>query len=139
MSEDKLSAYQTLYECMKTIALLMAPISPFYADQLYRNLLHSDDAKSSVHLAEFPVADESVIDAKLEERMAIAQTLTSMVLSLRRKSNIKVRQPLSTIMIPVDNPELRDSIEAISDLILSEVNVKSIKYVKSDDGICGAL
>ena len=135
MSEDKLSAYQTLYECMKTIALLMAPISPFYADQLYRNLLHSDDATCSVHLAEFPVADDSVIDAKLEERMAIAQTLTSMVLSLRRKSNIKVRQPLSTIMIPVDNPELRDSIEAISDLILSEVNVKSIKYVKSDDGI----
>lgn len=135
MSEDKLSAYQTLYECMKTIALLMAPISPFYADQLYRNLLHSDDAKCSVHLAEFPVADETAIDAKLEERMAIAQTLTSMVLSLRRKSNIKVRQPLSTIMIPVDNPEQRNSIEAISDLILSEVNVKSIKYVKSDDGI----
>lgn len=135
MSEDKLSAYQTLYGCMKTIALLMAPISPFYADRLYRDLVHEEDAIYSVHLAKFPVADESAIDNALEERMAIAQTLTSMVLSLRRKSNIKVRQPLSAIMIPVDDPEQRAAIEAMSDLILSEVNVKSIKYVKADDGI----
>lgn len=135
MSEDKLSAYQTLYECMKTIALLMAPISPFYADRLYRDLVHEEDAAYSVHLAKFPVADENAIDNALEERMAIAQTLTSMVLSLRRKSNIKVRQPLSTIMIPVDDPEQRAAIEAMSDLILSEVNVKSINYVKADDGI----
>ncbi len=135
MSEDKLSAYQTLHECMKTVALLMAPISPFYADQLYRDLVHADDAGNSVHLAKFPVADENAIDERLEERMSIAQTLTSMVLSLRRKSNIKVRQPLSTIMIPVDDAELRTSIEAMSDLILSEVNVKSIKYVKADDGV----
>ena len=135
MSEDKLSAYQTLYECMKTIALLMAPISPFYADRLYRDLVHEEDAAYSVHLAKLPVADENAIDNALEERMAIAQTLTSMVLSLRRKSNIKVRQPLSTIMIPVDDPEQRAAIEAMSDLILSEVNVKSINYVKADDGI----
>ena len=135
MSDDKLSAYQTLYECMKTISLLMAPISPFYADRLYRDLVHAEDAANSVHLAKFPVANDDAIDTSLEERMAIAQTLTSMVLSLRRKSNIKVRQPLSTIMIPVDDPNQRAAIEAMSDLILSEVNVKAIKYVKADDGI----
>jgi len=135
MSEDKLSAYQTLFECLKTVAMLMAPISPFYADMLYRDLLHADSADNSVHLAKFPEADGNAIDAALEERMAIAQSLTSMVLSLRRKSNIKVRQPLSTIMIPVNDAAQREAIEAMSDLILSEVNVKSIKYVKAEDGV----
>lgn len=135
MSEDKLSAYQTLFECLKTVAMLMAPISPFYADMLYRDLLHADSADNSVHLAKFPEGDENAIDAALEERMAIAQSLTSMVLSLRRKSNIKVRQPLSTIMIPVNDEAQREAIEAMSDLILSEVNVKSIKYVKAEDGV----
>lgn len=135
MSEDKLSAYQTLFECIKTVALLMAPISPFYADKLYRDLLHSDKTSDSVHLAKFPRVNEDAVDAALEERMAIAQTLTSMVLSLRRKSNIKVRQPLSTIMIPVDDEAQREAIEAMSDLILSEVNVKNLKYVKADDGV----
>lgn len=132
MTEDKLAAYQTLSECLKTVALLMAPISPFFSDQLYRDMTGED---LSVHLAMFPMADESVINKDLEKQMALAQTITSMVLALRRKVNIKVRQPLSTLMIPVMDEEQKRDIEAVADLILSELNVKNIKFVANEDGV----
>lgn len=132
MSEDKLCAYQTLYTCLKTVALLMAPVSPFFSDRLYRDLTGKDE---SVHLASFPKADINVIDKRLEDNMALAQTITSMVLALRRKVNIKVRQPLSMLMIPVVDEQQKEAIESMRDLILSEVNVKEIKFVKSEDGV----
>lgn len=132
MTEDKLSAYQTLYSCLKTVSLLMAPIAPFFADKLYRDLNGSDD---SVHLAEFPICSDNVIDKALEERMALAQKVTSMVLALRRKVNIKVRQPLQSIMIPVTNDGQREQLLAVKDLILNEVNVKDMKIVASDEGM----
>lgn len=136
MNTDKLSAYQTLYQCLETISLLIAPISPFYADKLYRDLtLVSEDNTKSVHLADFPKADDSVINKQLEKQMQMAQDITSMVLSLRRKENLKVRQPLSTIMIPVMDAKQKEDIEAMAQLILNEVNVKGIKYVNNEDGV----
>ncbi|MDR2086732.1 MAG: isoleucine--tRNA ligase, partial [Dysgonamonadaceae bacterium] len=134
MDTDKLSAYQTLYLCLKTVAQLMAPIAPFYADKLYLDLMPVEKPLS-VHLADFPVADESLINQSLEERMQIAQDISSMVLALRRKVNIKVRQPLSTLMIPVSDDRRKAAIEAVSPLILSEVNVKEIKYADNTSGI----
>ncbi|MBR0025139.1 MAG: isoleucine--tRNA ligase [Muribaculaceae bacterium] len=132
MNDDKLAAYQTLYQCLETIARLMAPVSPFYSDMLYRDLTGSI---KSVHLMPYPTACESVIDSDLEHRMAMAQKVTSMVLALRRKKNLKVRQPLTSIMIPVTDDAQRTAIEAVSDLITSEVNVKGIKFVGNDEGI----
>ncbi len=132
MTDDKLSAYQTLYTSLRTIALLIAPISPFYADRLYRDLTASD---YSVHLADFPKVDQSMIDTKLESNMALAQTITSMVLALRRKVSIKVRQPLSMLMIPVVDQAQKEAIESMKALILSEVNVKEFKFVKNEDGV----
>ena len=136
MNEDKLSAYQTLYTCLETIALLIAPISPFYADQLYQDLtaVTKGEAKS-VHLALYPEVDESVVNKELEEQMKAAQDITSMVLSLRRKKNLKVRQPLTTIMIPVLDDKQKTEVEAMSALILNEVNVKGIKFVSNEDGV----
>lgn len=137
MSQDKLSAYQTLYTCLETVAKLMAPIAPFYADMLYKDLTSvtgRDNDKVSVHLALFPVADENLIDKELEARMQMAQKVTSMVLALRRKVNIKVRQPLQTILIPVTDDEQRRHIEAVKDLILNEVNVKELKLLDSTTG-----
>lgn len=133
MTEDKLSAYQTLYTCLLTVAKLMAPIAPFYSDRLYRDL--SADDSASVHLALFPTAEESVIDKQLESQMSIAQEITSLVLALRRKASLKVRQPLSSIMVPVISDRQRADIEAMSQLILNEVNVKAIRYVGSDEGV----
>ena len=130
--DGDLAANQTLYQCLKTVALLMAPIAPFYADMLYRDLTGSD---TSVHLAAYPKADEAAIDSELEKRMAIAQQITSMVLSLRRKKNLKVKQPLTAIMIPVLDEAQKQDIEAVADLIMSEVNVKGINYVGGDAGI----
>ena len=130
--DGDLAANQTLYQSLKTVALLMAPIAPFYADMLYRDLTGSE---TSVHLAAYPKADESAIDSKLEKRMAIAQQITSMVLSLRRKKNLKVKQPLTAIMIPVLDEAQKQDIEAVADLIMSEVNVKGINYVGGDAGI----
>lgn len=130
--DGDLAANQTLYQSLKTVALLMAPIAPFYADMLYRDLTGSD---ASVHLAAYPKADEAAIDSKLEKRMAIAQQITSMVLSLRRKKNLKVKQPLTAIMIPVLDEAQKQDIEAVADLIMSEVNVKGINYVGGDAGI----
>ena len=130
--DGDLAANQTLYQSLKTVAMLMAPIAPFYADMLYRDLTGSD---TSVHLAAYPKADEAAIDSKLEKRMAIAQQITSMVLSLRRKKNLKVKQPLTAIMIPVLDEAQKQDIEAVADLIMSEVNVKGINYVGGDAGI----
>ena len=136
MTTDKLSAYQTLYTCLETVALLIAPVSPFFADKLYRDLTAvTNGCAKSVHLAKFPTVDESVINPTLEEQMQVAQDCTSMVLALRRKANLKVRQPLSTIMVPVMSEAQKADIEAMSILILSEVNVKNIKFVGNEDGV----
>ena len=132
MSQDKLSAYQTLYTCLETVARLLAPFAPFYADRLFLDLTQvtGSDNACSVHLAKFPEADESMIDTDLEQRMAMAQKITSMVLALRRKVSIKVRQPLQAIMIPAVDDEQRKHIEAVKELIMSEVNVKELKFVE---------
>ena len=137
MSTDKLSAYQTLYTCLETVAKLMAPIAPFYADRLYMDLIQvtGRDHVVSVHLADFPVADASLINKELEARMQMAQDVTSMVLALRRKVNIKVRQPLQCIMIPVVDETQKRHIEAVKDLIMSEVNVKEIHFEEGTSGI----
>ena len=137
-TQDKLSAYQTLYTCLETVAKLMSPIAPFYADKLYMDLVTATgrDNVVSVHLAKFPEYKEDMIDKELEVRMQMAQDVTSMVLALRRKVNIKVRQPLQCIMIPVLDEEQRAHIEAVKALIMSEVNVKDIKFV---DGAAGVL
>ena len=127
MSEDKLSAYQTLYTCLMTVAKLLAPFAPFYADELYHDL---GGKLESVHLDHFPVADEQAIDADLEIRMGMAQKITSMTLALRRKVNIKVRQPLAQIMIPAIDVEQKQHIEAVADLIKNEVNVKELLFVE---------
>ncbi len=138
LSTDKLAAYQTLYTCLLTLSKLIAPVSPFYADKLYRDLTYSDGkptVQQSVHLDFYPEADKSVIDSELERRMETAQKLTSMVLSLRRKVNIKVRQPLSTIMVPVSDDTTRHIIESTATLVLPETNVKNIKIVNNEDGV----
>ena len=136
-SQDKISAYQTLYTCLETIAILSAPIAPFYADQLFLDLVAVTGRENveSVHLSDFPVYDESKIDKNLEERMQMAQDVSSMVLALRRKVNIKVRQPLHTVMIPVVDAHQQESIEAVKNLILNEVNVKELKFVDNTAGI----
>ena len=126
MSDDKRSAYKTLYTCLLTVSKLLAPFAPFYADQLYCDL---GGEKDSVHLDTFPVADEALIDKDLEARMEMAQKITSMVLALRRKVNIKVRQPLQAIMVPATD-EQRRHIEAVKDLIMNEVNVKELRFVE---------
>ena len=136
MDDDKLSAYQTLFTCLETVALLMAPIAPFFADRLYVDLTTATTGKhTSVHLADFPKADDAVINKELEKEMRLAQDITSMVLALRRKANLKVRQPLTAIMIPVVDESQRKSIDAMSTLITTEVNVKGIKYVSNEEGI----
>lgn len=132
MSKEKLSAYQTLYTCLETVAKLLAPFAPFYADRLYMDLINvtGRDNVCSVHLAKYPVADESLIDSELEERMRMAQKITSMTLALRRKVNIKVRQPLQSIMIPAVDERQKAYISAVKDLIMSEVNVKELTFVE---------
>src|SRR5690554_6358710 len=133
MTDDKLSAFQTLYQCLTTVAKLMAPISPFYADRLYLDLVSvsRDDKRESVHLTDFPKWDGVMIDKQLEEQMYVAQAASSIVLSLRRKVNIKVRQPLSRMMIPVMDDAQKKTIQAVEQLILSEVNVKEMVFVDS--------
>lgn len=137
-TQDKLSAYQTLYTCLETVAKLMAPIAPFYADRLYSDLIGvtGRDNVVSVHLAKFPEYNEKMVDKELEAQMQMAQDVTSMVLALRRKVNIKVRQPLQCIMIPVVDEVQKAHIAAVKALIMSEVNVKEIKFV---DGAAGVL
>lgn len=134
MSKDKLSAYQTLYTCLVTISKLIAPLAPFFADRLYKDLVAvTDKGKDSVHLTDFPVADDKIIDKELEQRMELAQKITSMVLSLRKKEHIIVRQPLQKISIPASDETLKRQIMAVRQLILDEVNVKEIDFVDQDN------
>ncbi len=133
--QDKVAAYQTLYECLETISLLMAPISPFFSDAVFKNLnaVTKRFDVDSVHHADYPTANENLIDPALEERMQLAQDASSLILSLRKKTNIKVRQPLQKALIPVLNPEMKRQLQKVEDLIKSEVNIKEIQLV-SDSG-----
>jgi isoleucyl-tRNA synthetase len=145
LNEDKKAAYETLYECLMATAQLMSPIAPFYADWLYKNLsdglrsngLGDDSAlkEDSVHLSILMKADESKIDKSLTESMHYAQNVSSLIHSLRKKEKIKVRQPLHKILIPILKPEVKTSIEAVEELILSEINVKEVEYVDDASGI----
>ncbi len=136
-STDKISAYQTLYTCLATVAKLMAPIAPFYADLLHSDLnkVTGKEAGQSVHLIDFPGFDEKLIDKDLEEKMAIAQKASSMVLALRRKEKLKVRQPLAKIIVPVLNPHFQEQFEAVKNIILAEVNVKEVEFLTDTSGI----
>ena len=134
LTRDKLAAYQTLYTCLLTVSKLMAPIAPFFADRLYRDLTGGQD-KKSVHLADFPSCDDTAVDKGLEERMGIAQTLTSLVLSLRKKANIKVRQPLSKMLVPASDEKTIAQIKAISDIVTTEVNIKHLEIVLPENEI----
>ncbi|MCY1721748.1 isoleucine--tRNA ligase [Prolixibacteraceae bacterium Z1-6] len=136
-SADKISAYQTLYTCLTTIARLMSPIAPFYADLLYSDLNRATgkETDQSIHLAEFPAFDEKLIDKDLEEKMAIAQKASSMILALRRKEKLKVRQPLGKIMVPVLNPHFKEHFEAVANIILAEVNVKEVEFLTDTAGV----
>ncbi|MBW6482721.1 MAG: isoleucine--tRNA ligase [Vicingaceae bacterium] len=136
-SEDKIAAYQTLYTCLEVVAQLSSPIAPFYADLLYSDLskVSGKGNTTSVHLSNFPTVNESVIDTDLEQRMNIAQQVSSMVLSLRKKEQIKVRQPLQKLMIPILNPTFKRQLQEVADLILSEVNVKEIEYLEDTSGV----
>jgi isoleucyl-tRNA synthetase len=134
--QDKICAYQTLYECLETVVRLMAPISPFFSDALFQNLdsVTGRFRLLSVHHSNFPVGDESVIDQALEERMQLAQDASSLILSLRKKVNIKVRQPLQKLLMPVQGEEMRQQLRKVEDLIKTEVNVKDIEYLASTEG-----
>ena len=136
-NQDKLSAYQTLYTCLETVARLMSPIAPFFSEQLYRDLnnVTGKNKAESVHLTDFPVADENFIDKALEQRMEMTQMLSSLVLSLRKRANIRVRQPLSKIMIPVKDEEMKMQLEKVAHLIKSEVNIKEIEFLSPDNNI----
>ncbi|MEZ5007867.1 MAG: isoleucine--tRNA ligase [Chitinophagales bacterium] len=132
-SKDKLSAYQTLQECLEKAAILMSPIAPFYSDFLYRNLRM--DMNQSIHLVDYPTVEEEVIDKDLEYRMDKAQKISSMILSLRKRESIKVRQPLQKILLPILDDHFEEQIEQVKSLILAEVNVKEIEYLKDTSGI----
>ena len=136
-SEDKIAAYQTLYECLVTIMKLMAPLAPFFSDWMFRNLnsVTGKENLESIHLADFPKADESVIDKALEERMDYAQRIASLVLSLRKKDKMRVRQPLKRILLPVLNDNFREQVDGVKDLILAEVNVKELEYIVDTSGV----
>jgi isoleucyl-tRNA synthetase len=134
--QDKLSAYQTLHTVLTTVAQLMSPIAPFYSDWLFRSLSQAEEEEAmSVHLEDFPVSDNSLIDKELEKRMEIAQQLTSLVLSLRKKESIKVRQPLAKILVPVLDDQQEDMVKSVQNLIMSEVNVKNVEFIRDTTGI----
>ena len=137
LSDDKLAAYQTLYTCLETVAQLSAPFAPFISDRIFTDLnaVSGRHSEVSVHLSLFPVADASLVDRDLEEKMALAQKVSSMVLALRRKVNIKVRQPLSKILIPVLDPVVKEHIDAVRGLILSEVNIKKLEFIEDTTGV----
>lgn len=137
LSDDKLAAYQTLYTCLETVAQLSAPFAPFISDRIFTDLnaVSGRHSEVSVHLSSFPVAGASLVDRDLEEKMALAQKVSSMVLALRRKVNIKVRQPLSKILIPVLDPVVKEHIEAVRSLILSEVNIKELEFIEDTTGV----
>jgi isoleucyl-tRNA synthetase len=132
MGPDKLAAYQTLYTCLDTVARLMAPVAPFYAEQLYRDLRPE---ALSVHISDFPVADTAAIDSALERRMALAQRLSSLVLSVRKKEKIRVRQPIARVLVPVLNDSQREDVQAVEALVLAEVNAKSLEMVDDASGV----
>lgn len=134
-SDDKISAYQTLYSCLETVAKLSAPIAPFFMDQLYQDLnkVTGKDSNESVHLTDFPVADESLIDQDLVEKTHLAQNITSMVFSLRKKENVKVRQPLQKVLIPVLDKKTEEQILAVAELIKQEVNVKELQLINAEE------
>ena len=136
-SQDKSAAYQTLYTCLDVVAKLMSPIAPFYADKLFQDLnsVTGKDKAESVHLSEMPVADANFIDVDLEERMAIAQQATSLILSIRKKEHHRVRQPLAKAMVPVLSEKFERQLRAVEELILSEVNVKELEYLKESSGV----
>ncbi len=133
MDQDKLAAYQTLFECLRKVVIMSAPVAPFISDRIYRDLM--GDQSKTVHLADWPTADPALVDKPLEERMGYAQSISSMVLALRRKVNIKVRQPLAKIMIPATDDNFKAQVRSIQHLILTEVNVKELQFVTEDDGI----
>ncbi len=135
-TRDKISAYQTLYQCLEVVAKLGSPIAPFFMDRLFIDLneVSGLDNSESIHLTDFPVADESRIDKQLEERMELAQQVSSMVLSLRKKTNLRVRQPLQKILIPVSGEHIKEQLDKVSGLILSEVNVKELEYLDKSAG-----
>jgi len=133
-TDDKIAAYQTLYRCLEVIAQLASPIAPFFMEKLYVDLnsVTAHLSSDSVHLTDFPLSDEKLIDKSLEERMELAQKISSMVLSLRKRTSIRVRQPLNKIMIPLMNNHFRENVEAVKHLILSEVNVKDLEFMEDD-------
>ncbi|MGF7231935.1 isoleucine--tRNA ligase [Arachidicoccus sp.] len=135
--QDKISAYQTLYECLETLVRLIAPLSPFFSDEIFRNLnaVTNRFTVQSVHHADFPKVNEDFIDNSLEERMMLAQSFSSLILSLRKKENIIVRQPLQKVLIPVLNPEMQNQLEKVEDLIKSETNIKEVEYITDAHGI----
>ena len=135
--QDKVSAYQTLYTCLNIVAKLSAPIAPFFSDLLYTDLnkITGKETDQSVHLSDFPVCDESMINNDLEQRMALAQKASSMILSLRRKEKLKVRQPLAKIMVPVLSKDFQEQFDAVKNIIFSEVNVKEVEYLTDAAGI----
>jgi isoleucyl-tRNA synthetase len=134
---DKIAAYQTLYTCLETVAALAAPVAPFYMDKLYKDLssVCKSDAPESVHLAAFPIANKTLIDSSLEDKMKLAQTMSSLVLSIRQKEKIKVRQPLQKIMVPYHSVKEKEAILAVENLVKAEVNIKEIQLITDADGI----
>ena len=134
---DKISAYQTLYNCLNTISIIGSPIAPFFMDQLFNDLnsVCNKYEVESVHLCDFPLVNKEMINKELEEQMSLAQDLTSMVFSLRKKENLRVRQPLQKMMVPVLNPEFKTKVDAISALVLAEVNVKELDFMDADSGV----
>ena len=136
-STDKISAYQTLYTCLETVAILSSPIAPFFSDNLFRDLnkVSEKNREESIHLCNMPVVDDAKIDKDLEERMQMAQQYSSMVLSLRKKNKIRVRQPLNKVMIPILDEKFKTQVDKITDLILSEVNVKTLEFMTEDSGL----
>ena len=133
MSEDKKAAYETLFECLNTLSQLMSPIAPFFADWLYQNLNDVSGDVNSVHLTNYPKVDLSVIDSSLEKRMEMAQKISSMILSIRKKENLRVRQPLQKIRIPILDADFKQHVEAVKDIILAEVNVKELEFVTEEE------
>ncbi len=137
LSHDKIAAYQTLYTCLETLAVISSPFAPFFTDQLFRDLnaVSGKNNAESVHLVDFPTVNEACIDKDLEERMELAQQLSSMILSLRKRNNLRVRQPLNKVMVPVLDDKFENQLEAIKDLVLAEVNVKDMQFLKDTEGV----
>ncbi|MBT3418566.1 MAG: class I tRNA ligase family protein, partial [Flavobacteriales bacterium] len=134
---DKISAYQTLYECLEKVAIISSPITPFFMEQLYKDLneVSGKQKSESIHLSAFPKSDESKIDRELEQKMDVAQKITTMVLSLRKKERVRVRQPLQKIMIPVSGDKMKTQINSVQDILLSELNIKEIEFISADSEI----